>query len=103
MAFGDVDKRGELAPSMLLSSLESSVSYVGGGAIAVCSISSPPFGYLRDPGYVDLDAPNPSGKDLWDTRLVPAASIQSSGSSGSKKSKKARNPNRPGKEYADAA
>ena len=54
-------------------------------------------------GYVDLDAPNPSSEDPWDTRLIPAASIPSSGSSGSKKPKKARNPNRPGKEYANAA
>ena len=53
--------------------------------------------------YFDLDAPNPSSEDPWDTRLVPAALIPSSGSSGSKKPKKARNPNRPRKEYADAA
>ena len=53
--------------------------------------------------YVDLDAPNPSGEDPWDPRLVPAASHRSSGSSGSKKPKKAQNPNRPGKECADAA
>ena len=54
-------------------------------------------------GYVDLDARNPSSEDLWDTRLVSAASIPSTGSSESKKPKKARNPNRPRKEYADAA
>ena len=53
-------------------------------------------------GYVDLDAPNPSGEDPWDIRSVSAASHRSSGSSGSKKPKKAQNPNRPGKEYADA-
>ena len=47
MALGDVDKRGGLAPSESLSSLESSVSYVGGGAVAVHSIPSPPFGYVR--------------------------------------------------------
>ena len=57
----------------------------------------------KRPGYVDLDAPNPSGEDPWDPRSVPAASHQSSGSSGSKKPKKAQNPNRLGKEYADAA
>ena len=47
MALGDVDKRGGLAPSESLSSLESSVSYVGGGAVAVRSTLSPPFGYVR--------------------------------------------------------
>ena len=57
----------------------------------------------KRPGYVDLDAPNPSSEDPWDPRSVPAASHRSSGSSGSKKSKKAQNPNRLGKEYADAA
>ena len=57
----------------------------------------------KRPGYVDLDAPNPSGEDPWDPRSVPVASHRSSGSSGSKKPKKAQNPNRPGKEYADAA
>ena len=54
-------------------------------------------------GYVDLDTPNPSSEDPWDSRSVLAASHRSSGSSGSKKPKKAQNPNRPGKEYADAA
>ena len=54
-------------------------------------------------GYVDLDTPNTSNEDLWDTRSVPMASIPSTRSSGSKKPKKTRNPNRPGKEYADAA
>ena len=54
-------------------------------------------------GYVDLEAPNPSGEDPWDPRSVPAASHRSSGSSGKKKLKKAQNPNCPGKEYADAA
>ena len=54
-------------------------------------------------GYVDLDAPNPSGEDLWDPRSVPAASHRSSGSSVIKKPKKAQNPNRLGKEYTDAA
>ena len=53
-------------------------------------------------GYVDLNAPNPSSEDPWNTKLVPTASIQSSGSSRSKKPKKARNPNRLGKEYAGA-
>ena len=57
----------------------------------------------KRPGYVDLDAPNPSGEDPWDPRSVPAASHRSSGSSGSKKPKKGQNPNRPGKDYADAA
>ena len=57
----------------------------------------------KRPGYIDLDAPNLSSKDPWDTRSVPVASIRSSGSSGSKKPKKAKNPNRPGKEYVDAA
>ena len=57
----------------------------------------------KRPGYVDLDAPNPSGEDPWDPRSVPAASHRSSGSSGSKKPKKGQNPNRPGKEYADVA
>ena len=57
----------------------------------------------KRPGYVDLDALNPSGEDLWDPRSVPAALHRSSGSSGSKKPKKGQNPNRPGKEYADAA
>ena len=54
-------------------------------------------------GYIDLDAPNLSSEDLWNTRSVLAALIPSSGSNGSKKPKKARNPNCPGKEYADAA
>ena len=54
-------------------------------------------------GYVDLDAPNPSGEDPSDSRSVPAASHRSSGLSGSKKPKKAQNPNCPEKEYADAA
>ena len=53
-------------------------------------------------GYIDLDAPNPSSEDAWDTRSVSTALMRSSGSSGSKKPKKARNPNCPGKEYADA-
>ena len=57
----------------------------------------------KRPGYVDVDAPNLSSEDLWDTRSVFAASIRSSGSSGSKKPKKTRNPDRLGKEYADAA
>ena len=57
----------------------------------------------KRPGYVDLDAPNPSGEDPWDPRSIPAALHRSSGSSGSKKPKKGQNPNRPGKEYADAA
>ena len=56
----------------------------------------------KRPGYIDLDALNPSGEDPWDPRSVSAASHQSSGSSGSKKLKKAQNPNRPGKEYVDA-
>ena len=60
------------------------------------------FGSGKRPGYVDLDASNPSGEDLWDRRLVPAALHRSSGSSRSKKPKKAQNPNRPRKEYADA-
>ena len=47
MAVGDVDKRGGLAPLESLSSLDSSVSYVGGGAVAVHSTPSPPFGYVR--------------------------------------------------------
>ena len=54
-------------------------------------------------GYVDLDAPNPSGEDPWDPRSVLVALHRSSGSSGSKKPKKVQNPNRPGKEYVDAA
>ena len=57
----------------------------------------------KRPGYVDLDAPNPSGEDLWDPRSVPVASHRSNGSSGSKKPKKAQNPNRPRKECGDAA
>ena len=57
----------------------------------------------KRPGYIDLDTPNPSSEDLWDTRSVPTASIRSSGSIGSKKPKKARNPNRPRKKYVDAA
>ena len=57
----------------------------------------------KRPGYVDLDAPNPSGEDPWDPRSIPAASHRLSGSSGSKKPKKGQNPNRPEKEYADAA
>ena len=61
------------------------------------------FGSGKRPGYVDLDAPYPFGEDPWNTRLVHAASIRSSGSSGSKMPKKARNPNRPKKEYADEA
>ena len=56
----------------------------------------------KRPGYVELDALNPSVEDLWDTRSVLAALILSSGSSGSKKPKKARNPFCPGKEHADA-
>ena len=47
MALGDVDKRGGLVPSELLSLLESAVSYVGGGAVAIRSIPSPPFEYVR--------------------------------------------------------
>ena len=47
LALGDVDERGGLAPSELLSLLESAVLYVGGGAVAVRSIPSPPFGYVR--------------------------------------------------------
>ena len=58
---------------------------------------------VKRPGYVDLDAPNPSDEDPWDPRSVPAALHLSSGSSGSKKPKKGQNPNRPGKDYADAA
>ena len=65
-------------------------------------VSGSGSGSGKRPGYVDLDALNPSGEDAWDTRLVPTASIRSSGSSGSKKPKKAQNPNHPGKEYADA-
>ena len=57
----------------------------------------------KRPGYVDLDAPNPSGEDLWDPRSIPAPSHRLSGSSRSKKPKKAQNPNHPGKEYADGA
>ena len=60
----------------------------------------------KRPGYVDLDTPNPSGEDPWDSRSIPAASHRSSGSSGSsgsKKPKKGQNPNRPGKDYMDAA
>ena len=60
------------------------------------------FGFDKRLGYVDLNAPNPSGKDPWDPRSIPAVFHRSSGSSGSKKPKKAQNPNRPGKEYADA-
>ena len=63
-------------------------------------VSGSSYGSGKRPGYVDLDAPNPSGEDLWDPRSIPAASHRSSGSSGSKK---AQNPNRPGKEYADVA
>ena len=47
MAVGNVDKRGGLAPSESLSSLDSSVLYVGGGAVAVRSTPSPPFGYVQ--------------------------------------------------------
>ena len=47
MAVGEVDKKGGLAPSESLSSLDSSVSYVGGGAVAVRSTQSPLFGYVR--------------------------------------------------------
>ena len=47
----------------------------------------------KRPGYVDLDASNPSGEDPWDLRSVPAALHRSSGSSGSKKPKKGQNPN----------
>ena len=47
MADRDVDKRGGLVPLESLSSLDSSVSYVGGGAVAVRSTPSPPFGYVR--------------------------------------------------------
>ena len=54
MALGDVDKRGELAPSESLSSFESVVSYVGGGAVAVHSIPSPPFGYVQVLGMSPL-------------------------------------------------
>ena len=61
------------------------------------------FGSGKRPGYVDLDAPNPSGEDPWDPRSIPAASHRSSGSSGRKKPKKGQNPNCPGKDYADAA
>ena len=61
------------------------------------------FGSNKRHEYVDLDAPNPSSEDPWDTRSIPVTSIPLTGSSGSKKPKKARNLNRPGKEYADAA
>ena len=47
MVVGEVDKKGGLASSESLSSLDSSVSYVGGGAVAVHSTPSPPFGYVR--------------------------------------------------------
>ena len=47
MVVGDVDKRGVLVPSESLSSLDSLVSDVGGGAVAVRSTLSPPFGYVR--------------------------------------------------------
>ena len=47
MAVGEVDKKGGLAPSKSLSSLDSSMLYVGGGAVAVHSTPSPPFGYIR--------------------------------------------------------
>ena len=57
----------------------------------------------KEPGYVDLDAPNPSAEDPWNPRSVPAALHRSSGSSGSKKPKKVQNPNHPGNEYADVA
>ena len=67
----------------------------------MASRSSSRFGKRHK--YFDLDALNPSSKDPWDTRLVPAASIPSTRSSGSKKPKKARNPDCPKKEYADAA
>ena len=60
-------------------------------------------GSSKRPGYVHLDAPNPSDEDPWDPRSVPAASHRSSGSSGSKKPKKGQNSNHPGKDYADAA
>ena len=58
-------------------------------------------GFGKRLGYVDLDAPNPSGEDPWNPRSVPVASHRLSESSRSKKPKKAQNPNRPGKEYAD--
>ena len=32
-------------------------------------------GFGKRPGYVDLDAPNPSSEDPWDTRLVSTALI----------------------------
>ena len=54
MAVGDLDKRGGLAPSKSLSSLDSSVSYVSGGAVAVHSTPSPPFGYVRVLGMSSL-------------------------------------------------
>ena len=47
MAVGEVDKKGGLALLESLSSLDSSVSYVGGGAVAVHSTPSPPFGYVQ--------------------------------------------------------
>ena len=53
-------------------------------------------GSSKRPGYVDLDAPNPSSEDPWDPRSIPVASHRSNGSSGSKKPKKpkkAQNPN----------
>ena len=50
------------------------------------------FGSNKRHRYFDLDAPNPSSKDPWDTKLYPMSSNPSTTSSGSKKPKKARNP-----------
>ena len=47
MALGEVDNSSGFAPSESLSSLESVVSYVGGGVVSVRIIPSPPFGYLQ--------------------------------------------------------
>ena len=47
-------REGGLAPSELLSSLDSSVSYISGGAVAVRSTPSPPFGYVRVLGMSSL-------------------------------------------------
>ena len=58
-------------------------------------------GSWKRPKYVDLDAPNPSSEDPWDTRLYPTSSNPSIASSGSKNSKKVKNPNWPRKEYGD--
>ena len=58
-------------------------------------------GLGKIPKYVDLDAPTPSNKDPWNTKLFLASSNPSTSSSGSKKPKKARNPTR--KEYEDAS